>query len=370
MRISLFLGLTCASLLLLHCSAASDTSSILPPGGDAGASDGGAAGSGPAGASGAPAGGAAQGGAGSGGAAGGTELLGGGGSPSTDVIIYGHTNSTLYQLDPKSAMLDATKIGDFECIGHAGQDTSMTDLAVDKDLNLWGISKTGVYRLKVEGSTVKCGNKITLDAQKNVAFYGLTFAPVGTLDPAKETLVASNTAGELWIVDESGSLTLKGNFGKVPKNDGHGHNYDKANVGKTWELSGDIVFLANNGKPVGYATVRDCPNPPSDKGCNTVNTLIEIDVAKLASATDTSIVTKSIRGQIVPSDTCQDTTSDYGAMFGIAAWGAHVYGFSKTGNLVDMSIKDGSACLVRNYPSTTWAGAGVTTVAPVDPPIN
>jgi hypothetical protein len=361
MRLSPLVCLTFASLLLLHCSATTDTSSLInPDNGGAGSEDAGAAGAAGtpgAGAAGTPAGGAPQGGAaGTGGSGGGIDLMGGS-NPGTDVIIYAHTNTSLYQLDPKSATL-------------AGQDTSMTDLAVDKDLNLWGISKTGIYRLKVDGNAVKCGGKITLDAKANVSFYGLTFAPIGTLDPAKEVLVASNTAGEIWVVDEAGGLTLRGNFGKVPKNDGNGNDYAKANVGKTWELSGDVVFLANNGKPVGYATVRDCPTPPDTKNCNKTDTLIEIDVAKLSSATSTSVVTKQVRGQIIPDPSCQDTTSDYGPMYGIAAWGAHVYGFSHTGNLVDISLKDGSACLAQKYPSALWAGAGVTTVAPIDPPIN
>ncbi len=362
--------MTCALLLLAHCSATTDPSALIQPtAGSSGAGDAaGSAGTAAAGTSGAGGAGTAGTG-GKAGSAGGTDLVGGGGSPDdANVIIYAHTNTSLYQLDPKSDSLEATLIGDFECIGHAGQDTSMTDLAVDKDLNLWGISSTGVYRLKADGNTVKCGGKIPLDTKNKVSFYGLTFAPIGTLDPNKEVLVASNTAGEIWVVDETGALTLRGNFGKVPKNDGNGNNY--TNVGKPWELSGDIVFLANKGKPVGYATVRDCPSPPDTKNCSTVDTLLEIDVAKLASATADSVVTKEVRGQIIPAADCKDNTSDYGPMYGIAAWGAHVYGFSKTGNLVDMSIKDGSACLVRNYADAVWAGAGVTTIAPVEPPIN
>ena len=86
--------------------------------------------------------------------------------------------------------------------------------------------------------------------------------------------VAGNNAGELWAIDSGGTLTQHGNFGTVPANDGHGHTYPAANKGQLWELSGDIVFLANGGSPVGFATVRDCPNPPSQTGCSTIDTLI------------------------------------------------------------------------------------------------
>jgi hypothetical protein len=42
-----------------------------------------------------------------------------------------------------------------------------------------------------------------------------------------------------------------------------------------------------------------------------------------------------------------------------------VYGFFRTGNLVDIDTADGAACLVHTYPGRQFAGAGVTTLAPV-----
>ena len=201
-----------------------------------------------------------------------------------------------------------------------------------------------------------------------MSFYALTFAPKGTIDASNEVLVAGNTAGELWAIDAQGNVEQHGNFGKVPADDGNGNAYDSKHVGKAWELSGDIVFLANAGNPVGFATVRDCPTPPSTNGCNAVNTLIEIDVSKLGNAT-TGSVTKSVRGQIVKRKGCNDgTQGDYGNMYGIAAWDKKVYGFSRSGNLVDIDITDGSGCLVQAYGDDKFSGAGVTTLAPVVAP--
>jgi hypothetical protein len=278
--------------------------------------------------------------------------------------LYAHTDTTLYKANPSASPISLAKVGTFDCIGGSGEDTAMTDIAVDKDGNLFGVSAGFVYPLKVSGSTVQCSDKWTLPS--GARFYGLTFAPAGVLQ-SQEMLVAANSAGELWAIDSSGTTTQVGTFGKVPSSDGHGHSYK--NAGKAWELSGDIVFMKNNSSPLGFATVRDCPSPPSTTNCNTVDTLVEIKVTALKLGS-TSSVTQSVRGQVVKSSSCTDssTTSGYGSMFGIAAWNDKVYGFSRGGDLVEISNKDGSACLVQAYSSDKFAGAGVTTVVPVQAP--
>ena len=305
------------------------------------------------------------------GGAGGSLIGTGGGTgtePSGPPVIYAHTDTTLFKLDPTSPQLALEQLGDFDCVGGSGQDPAITDFAVDKALTLWGVSRTAVHPLTVKNGSVHCGTAIPLAVGKDVSFYALTFAPKGTIDASNEVLVAGNTAGELWAIDAQGNVEQHGNFGKVPADDGNGNAYDSKHVGKAWELSGDIVFLANAGNPVGFATVRDCPTPPSTNGCNAVNTLIEIDVSKLGNAT-TGSVTKSVRGQIVKRKGCNDgTQGDYGNMYGIAAWDKKVYGFSRSGNLVDIDITDGSGCLVQAYGDDKFSGAGVTTLAPVVAP--
>ncbi len=302
----------------------------------------------------------------------GFEPSGSGGGSSTGTgggvsAAYAHTNTTLFSFDPASPALVTTKIGDFDCIGAPGQDGSMTDLAVNQQGDLWGISGKNVYHLVPSGGAVHCDKTIPLASTTQVKFYGLTFAPLGVIDMAKEVLVAGNTDGELWTIDPNGSLALHGNLGVVPSNDGHGHTYSSKNQGKRWELSGDIVFLANGGESVGFATVRDCPKPPSTTGCNSTDTLLEIDVTKLAAAT-TQSVAKAVRGMIVKSPGCNDPSgSPYGSMYGIAAWGSKVYGFSHSGAIVEIDNVTGGACLVKGG-ADLWDGAGVTTVAPVIAP--
>jgi len=315
-----------------------------------------------------------SGGASGGGGSGGTGATGGiqidaptdgpGGSGAS--LVYAHTDTVLFEVDPTVATPELTQKGTFDCVGNQGQDPAMTDIAVDQAGNLWGISHTQVHALDIQGQTVHCASSISLNNPADVKFYALTFAPVGVLDANKEVLVAGNTAGELWSIDDQGNLLQRGTFGAVPANDGNGHSY--ANAGKPWELSGDIVFLENNGSPLGFATVRDCPSPPDTNGCNNVDTLIEIDVAKVGTSSFQS-VTKAVRGQIVKRAGCTDNvTGDYGSMYGIAAWGDRVYGFSRDANLVEIDTNDGSACLLSNYPNADFGGAGVTTKAVVVPP--
>ncbi|MGC4117754.1 MAG: hypothetical protein QM765_25000 [Myxococcales bacterium] len=271
-------------------------------------------------------------------------------------LIFAHTGTTLFKGSPNTAPMTLDPVGDFDC-------GSQTDIAIDKDGKLFGVSSSAVHPIEINGSTVHCSATWTIKNSGSGSFYGLTFAPAGVLG-TNEMLVAANSAGELWAVDDQGNATQVGTFGTVPADDGHGHTYKAANVGKAWELSGDIVFLTNSGSPVGFATVVDCPNPPSKTGCNTVDTLVEIDVPKLSLGNKTS-VTKSVRGQVVKSSTCADTSTGYGSMYGIAAWDTKVYGFSYAGHLVEISNKDGSACLVETYADKKFAGAGVTTLAPV-----
>ncbi len=292
----------------------------------------------------------------------------GGGGSGPAPIIYIHTNTTLYKADPSASDLAVQKVGDIECIGGAGEDTSLTDLAVSAAGEIWGVSKTNVYRLEVADGTVKCTQTIPLQNPASIRFYGLTFAPIGVLDPDKEVLIAGNTAGELWSVEAGGILVQRGTLGTVPVNDGNGHTYPYA--GKKWELSGDLVFVENGGDPIGFATVRDCPNPPDSSGCNSIDTLVELDVPKLSTATTQSVL-KSLRGQIVKSAGCTDGAAGYGGVFGITAWKDKVLGFSRADGLGGLAIaienNKGTACAIKAF-AEEWSGAGITTTADIEIP--
>jgi hypothetical protein len=315
----------------------------------------------------ASAGGGGSGGGGSPGASGTGGGIGIGGAEPGPALLYVHTDTTLFTADPQETPLTLVEVGAFDCVGGDGEDFSMTDLAVNAAGEVWGISKSNVYRFEVQGSTVHCAQTIPLENPDDISFYGMAIVPPGILG-AEEVLLAANSAGELWSIDESGALARRGTFGTVPADDGNGHTYQHA--GKAWELSGDIVISANDGDPVGFATVRDCPDPPSANGCNEVDTLIEIDVAKLITST-TQSVTKSVRGKVLKGSGCSDSAPGYGRIYGIAAYQGSVFGFSRgagDGFAVEISNQDGYGCLVQAFSGNPWSGAGITTLAPVEPP--
>jgi hypothetical protein len=166
-----------------------------------------------------------------------------------------------------------------------------------------------------------------------------------------EVLVAANDAGQLFRIDATtGATTQVGTMG-----------VDTAS-GKAWALSGDIVFLANGGSPVAFATV--CPTG----SCGGTDTLIELDVSMVKPGTASAL--KTVRGPIVKGSWCTNAASpaSFGSIFGIAAYDDKVYGFSNKGEVIEIHNTDGSACLVKAYPSTSFKGAGVTTSAPVNAP--
>jgi hypothetical protein len=302
--------------------------------------------------------------------------VGTGGNSAASYLIYASTDTDLFTLDPSNLPAGLTHVGTFDCINPmTGPHTSMVDIAIDKSGALWGATGHDLVPLTTQGSTIHCGTTITINSaqpgQSVPTFYALTFAPVGVLDPAKEVLVGGNSAGELWAIDTVSATTkVVGNFGTVAADDGQGHAYPSqpgdagTTVGKPWELSGDIVFLYNGGSPVGFATVRDCPNPPSTTGCSKVDTLIEIDMSKLGLPGSPN-VTKAVRGQLID---CADPAKGHGRMYGIAAWDDKVYGFSHTGELVAIDNATGSSCFKQSYSPNLFSGAAVTTLAPVKPP--
>jgi hypothetical protein len=274
----------------------------------------------------------------------------------TSSIFYVHTNTTLYTVDPTNVSAPPTMIGNFDCIGNgSGQDSSMTDIAVSKDGSIYAVSQANAYPITVTGSTVHCGTAWPLPS-KNNNFYGLTVAPENTV-ATDEVLIAADDSGALWQIDQtSGATTQVGTLGTDPA------------TSKAWELSGDIVFVANGGSPVGFATVRDSSSDAED-------TLIEVDVSLVKPGTASTL--KTVLGKVVQKSGCAAPSSGttpaagfgFKSMYGIAAYEDKVYGFSHTGDIIEIDNSDGSACLLGSIASNAFSGAGVSTsVQVVAPP--
>ncbi len=271
------------------------------------------------------------------------------GNPGTDggdapAVIYAHSDTELYTLDPNSQSV--TDIGPFSL---GSQTPVITDLAVDGLGNVWVNSESAIYRAAVPTSPgpVDLTLVANISLQTSQKFYALGFAPANVLD-ANETLVAGDNNGALFAIATNGSTTELGTFGTDAK-------------GNAYELSGDIVFYVQNGNARGLATIRSCPNG----SCSTTNDMLaEVDVAAMTSAYQSKSPGKLLK-QVLGGGT------GYGKLFGVGAWNSSVYAFSRgsttsPAKLIEIGAS-GTGSVLQQFSQITagWSGAGVTTKAPV-----
>lgn len=300
--------------------------------------------------------GGSEGGSGSGGGSGGSSSGGGSGSGSGSFgdgstgsssggtpVIYAHTDTELYSMDPNTHVL--TDIGTFT--GGGSSTPTITDLAVDGAGNVWVNSETAIYGVTLPASGTGPVS-LTLHTQLSTGtkFYALGFTPAGTLESG-ESLIAGDSAGNLYYIP-SGSSASPQNLG---------------GFGGDWELSGDVVFFTNNGTTLGLATIRTC-----NSSCSTTNdSLAEIDMDALKTAYTTNTPSSALLKQVFGSGT------GFGDLFGIGAWGNEVYAFSRassSGNKPAQLVEIGTSGVgmsLQTFANITegWSGAGVTTKASI-----
>lgn len=218
-------------------------------------------------------------------------------------VVYAHTADTLYEVDPTT--LKVSKVADFSWSPATDR---MTDLAVDREGRMIGVSSKASYRVDVK--TGHCQRLAALPRH----FVGLSFVN----DGGKETLVGiTRDNGSVYRIDpKTGSETLIGTFGG-------GYN-----------ASGDIVSVR------GFGTVATVVN-----STQTNDQLVRVD-PKTGAA--------SLIGD-----------TGFRKIWGLGFWKSKLYGFSEAGEFLLIDVKTAKGSLVSKSPSTAWWGAGVTTVAPV-----
>lgn len=227
--------------------------------------------------------------------------------PAANAAVYAHSASTLYRVDPDD--LSVGTVGPFVWPANIISD-SMTDIAIDKDGNMVGISFDRVYA--VDKETAIC----TYLADLSGSFNGLSFVPGIGPDPnAPERLVGANLAGDVFEINPmTGASSLVGSYGAP------------------WVSSGDIVSVRGFGT---VATVTD--NRGSDR-------LARLDPTTFAA---------TIIG---------DTTFD--AIWGVGFWENKVFGFTDNQQFVLIDTTTGVGTQVE-AANVNWWGAAVTTSAPV-----
>ena len=227
-------------------------------------------------------------------------------TPGFTGAVYAHSSSQLYKIDPHT--LDVTLVAPFDW--PTALPDQMTDIALDKDANMVGISFDIVY--SVNKDTAACTRLADLDRQ----FNGLSFIPGEEVGTGQEILVGAALDGSVWRIEKStGVSTQIGNYSGG------------------FTSSGDIVSVKGFGT---VATVKG--------GSGATDKLVRVDAI-------TGVAT--LIGDTGVTD-----------IWGLGFWEDKVYGFTDYNQFVLIDVDTGTSTLVKTG-DVAWWGAGVTTSAPV-----
>jgi hypothetical protein len=223
--------------------------------------------------------------------------------------VYAHTASTLFKVDPDT--LAISRVGDFQWSSGFDQ---MTDIAIDAQGMMIGISFTSVYRVDPDTAAATL-----LTSGLAGEFNGLSFVPgdeaLGMPEAADVLVATRNLDGLVFSVDP---MT--------------GQTQQIGNMGGGFSSSGDLVSVR------GFGTAATANGLPLDR-------LVRLTAVTFAA-------------QPVGSDTGNID------IWGVAFWGDRIYGFTEGGAFVLIDPATGAASFVTNNGEAWW-GAAVTTRAPV-----
>jgi hypothetical protein len=237
------------------------------------------------------------------------------GAADTDAItpvlqdkVYAHSASTLYEVDPND--LTVTVVGDFGWpAGSLGEE--MTDIALDEDGNMVGVSFSRVYA--VNKDSAEC--TYLSDLQSGM-YNGLSWVEGVAVDPNVKTLVGVNTGGDYLSIDP-----------------GTGSSSQVGSYGGSYGSSGDLVYVRGAGI---FATATH-PSYGSD-------------------------VLVSVHAPSGQATLIGETGFD--SIWGLAYWGGLLFGFTDGGEFLTIDPDTGQGTLVESTGNSFW-GAGVTTTAPI-----
>lgn len=236
---------------------------------------------------------------------------GGDGNVTQDVYVYAHTATALFKVDPDT--LAITKIGDFGWPSSVIAD-SMTDIAIDKNGQMIGVSYSRVYRVDPNSAQATL-----LSSSLGGTFNGLSFVPASQLGQTGDDILigTENSDGSVFEVDpNSGGITPVGN------------------MGAGYSSSGDMVAVD------GFGTVQTVPGSNGD-------TLV-------------TLAPNSFAATPIGSGT------GFSQLWGIAFWKSKIYAFANTGEFVLIDSTTGVGTMVTQTDQAWW-GAAVTTLAPIIP---
>lgn len=232
--------------------------------------------------------------------------------PAELTAVYAHSATELYRVDPDT--LAVTLVAPFSFVGQA---ENITDIALDKNGTMIGISVRSVY-------SIDRGTGVVMKLADNTVsgFSSLSYVPDPANPAEAEILISANFDGDVYEIDSTtGQSSYRGSYGVD-------------NTGRRIGSSGDIVSVR------GFGTVA------------TVN--IEGEPNDFLAWINPGNFDASIIG---------DTGFD--RIFGVGFWKGDVYGFTDGGEFLTIDVNRAAAAQVENAGAVRWWGAGVTTMAPI-----
>jgi hypothetical protein len=222
-------------------------------------------------------------------------------------FVYAHTAKELYKVDPDTYAISL--IGAFQW---SNGDDQMTDLAINKDNVMIGVSFGAVYR--VDPMTAQATQ---LNASLGGTFNGLSFVPADSIGQTGDDILVGtrNDDGMVFQVDpQTGAVSPIGNMGSA------------------YVSSGDLCSVK------GFGTVQTTSGAPDDV------------LVRLAP--------NSFAAQAVGSGT------GFGEIYGVAFWKGTIFGFTLDGKFITIDPGTGTGTLVQST-GLEWYGAAVKTTAPI-----
>jgi hypothetical protein len=225
---------------------------------------------------------------------------------SEPILVYAHTATTLYSVDPVSLAVQA--IGAF-----VGTSSDMYDIAVDKNGKMIGITSGTIYT--IDPTNAHCTE---LAPFMGNTFNALSFISSDQLPGPDEVLVGANENADMYRVDPAtGAQTKIGNYGG------------------RWYSSGDLVSVEG----ATYATAYGLGD--------TADTLLKVDPTTAQGTPVGAIGGTGFLG-----------------IYGLGYWRQQLFGFTTDNDFVLINVTTGAATKVKTG-SASWNGAGVTTIAPI-----
>jgi hypothetical protein len=231
--------------------------------------------------------------------------------------VYAHSGTTLYRIDTQT--FTPQMIGTMAGLGTQ----SLTDLAIDKDDHMVGITLDKLYGIDSTTGTVTPIKDLSQSAS---GFTSLSYVPTDLNDPTSaDILVSANDQGDVYQIDPTtGDATKIGSYGT-------------AGQGKVIS-SGDLVGVRGLGI---YATVN--------VGSEPTDYLAKID-------------------PVTWKATPLGTGTGFSNIFGLGYWAGTFYGFidggAGAGKMITIDQNTGAGTVIQSGVQR-WYGAGVTTDAPI-----